>query len=93
MEVAGADVLRHLCPRPGGGAALGYPGPERDPALEDDGTFLHFFGQLTDKLVEATTNVMELIDTECRDLLGLAGTCIFSNLQHLCPDLDLLDVL
>jgi hypothetical protein len=43
--------------------------------------------------VEATTKVMELIDTECWDLLGLAGTCIFSNLQHLRPDLDVLDVL
>jgi hypothetical protein len=37
--------------------------------------------------------VTELIDTECRELLGIAGTHIFSNLQHLRPDLDLLDVL
>jgi hypothetical protein len=36
---------------------------------------------------------LELIDVECRELLGLAGTRIFSNLQLLCPDLNLEDVL
>jgi hypothetical protein len=43
--------------------------------------------------VEAAARVKELIDTECRELLGMAGTRIFSNLQCLRPDLDLLDVL
>jgi hypothetical protein len=43
--------------------------------------------------VEATVRVTELIDAECRELLGLAGTRIFSNLQHLRLNLDLLDVL
>jgi hypothetical protein len=43
--------------------------------------------------VEAAARVTELIDAECRELLGLAGTRIFSNLQRLCLDLDLLDVL
>jgi hypothetical protein len=37
--------------------------------------------------------VTELIDAECRELLGMAGTRIFSKLQRLRPDLDLLDVL
>jgi hypothetical protein len=36
---------------------------------------------------------LELIDAECRDLLGLAGMRIFSNLQRLRPDLDLEEVL
>jgi hypothetical protein len=54
---------------------------------------LHFFCQLSDKLVEAAARVTELIDAECWELLGLAETRIFSNLQHLWPDLDLLDVL
>jgi hypothetical protein len=36
---------------------------------------------------------LELIDTKCRELLGLAGTRIFSNLQRLRPDLNLEEVL
>jgi hypothetical protein len=48
--------------------------------VEVDGMFLHFFGQLTDKLVEATAKVMELINAKCQELLGLAETRIFSNL-------------
>jgi hypothetical protein len=43
--------------------------------------------------VEATEKLTEVIDAECRELLGLSGACIFSNLQRLCPDLDLLNVL
>jgi hypothetical protein len=43
--------------------------------------------------VEAATKVTELIDAECRELLGLARTRIFSNLQHMRPDLVLLDIL
>jgi hypothetical protein len=52
------------------------------PAPEDDGAILHFFCQLSDKLVEAGTRVMELIDAECRELLGLAG---MHHLQPLAP--------
>jgi hypothetical protein len=36
---------------------------------------------------------LELIDAECRELLGLAGTRIFSNIQRLRPDLNLEEVL
>jgi hypothetical protein len=72
---------------------LGTEGLSLPPAPEDDGAILHFFGQLTDKLVEAVARFTELIDTECRELLGLAGMHIFSNLQHLHLDLDLVDVL
>jgi hypothetical protein len=43
--------------------------------------------------VETTARVTELIDAECRELLGLAETRIFSNLQHLRQDLDLLEIL
>jgi hypothetical protein len=60
---------------------------------EDNGLILHFFGQLADKLSEALTKVAELIDAECRELLGLAGMRIFSNIQRLRPDLDLEEVL
>jgi hypothetical protein len=62
---------------------LGIEGLILPPAPEDDGAILRFFCQLSDKLVEATARVTELIDTECRELLGIAGTHIFSNLQHL----------
>jgi hypothetical protein len=43
---------------------------------EDDGSIIHFFSQLA----EALAKVLELVNTECRELLGLAGTRIFSNL-------------
>jgi hypothetical protein len=72
---------------------LGIEGLILPPAPEDDGAIHRFFCQLSDMLVEAAARVTELIDTECRELLGMAGTCIFSNLQCLHPDLDLLDIL
>jgi hypothetical protein len=61
--------------------------------LEDDGSILHFFSQLAKKLADASAKVSELVDAECRELLGLAGTRIFSNIQRLRPDLNLEEVL
>jgi hypothetical protein len=52
-----------------------------------------FFSQLAEQLDGASAKVLELIDAECRELLGLAGTRIFSNLQRLRPDLNLEEVL
>jgi hypothetical protein len=72
---------------------LGIEGLNLPPAPEDDGAILRFFCQLSGKLVEAAMRVTELIDAKCRELLGMPGTRIFSKLQHLRPDLDLLDVL
>jgi hypothetical protein len=72
---------------------LGIDGLNLPSVPEDDGSSLHFFGQLADKLVEALAKVTELIDAECRELLELAGTRIFSNIQRLCPELDLEEVL
>jgi hypothetical protein len=63
------------------------------PAPEDDGAFLHFFSQLTDKMVEAMEKLTEVVGTKCRELLSLARARIVSNLQRLRPDLDLLNVL
>jgi hypothetical protein len=60
---------------------------------EDDGSILHFFRQLAKKLADASAKVAELVDTKCRELLGLAGMRIFSNIQRLRPDLDLEEVL
>jgi hypothetical protein len=72
---------------------LGIDGLNMPSVPEDDGSILHFFGQLADKLAEASAKVAELIDAECWELLGLAGTRIFSNIQRLHPDLDLEEVL
>jgi hypothetical protein len=52
---------------------LGIEGLIQPPAPEDDGAILRFFCQLSDKLVEAAMRVTELINTECRELLGMAG--------------------
>jgi hypothetical protein len=72
---------------------LGIEGLNLPTILEDDGSILHFFSQLAKKLAEASAKVSELVDVECRELLGLAGTRIFSNIQRLRPDLDLEEVL
>jgi hypothetical protein len=72
---------------------LGIDGLNLPTIPEDDGSILHFFSQLANKLADASAKVMELIDTECRELLGLAGMWILSNIQRLCPDLDLEEVL
>jgi hypothetical protein len=72
---------------------LGIEGLVLPSAPEDDGAILHFFGQLSDMLAEAATKVTKLIDANCRELLGLAETRIFSNIQRLCPNLDLEEVL
>jgi hypothetical protein len=60
---------------------------------EDDGSIIHFFSELAEQVADASAKVLELVDAECRELLGLVGTRIFSNLQRLCPDLDLEEVL
>jgi hypothetical protein len=43
--------------------------------------------------IKTAEKLTDTIDADCQDLLGLAGARIFSNLQCLCPDLDLLNVL
>jgi hypothetical protein len=72
---------------------LGIEGLNLPTIPEDDGSILHFFSQLAEKLAEALAKLSELVDAECRELLGLAGTRIFSNIQRLSPDLDLEEVL
>jgi hypothetical protein len=65
---------------------LGIQGLTLSTVPEDDGSIIHFFSQLA-KLADASSKVLELVDAECRELLGLAGTWIFSNLQCLHPTL------
>jgi hypothetical protein len=72
---------------------LGIEGLNLPTIPEDDGSILHFFSQLAKKLAEASAKVSKLVDAKCRELLGLAGTRLFSNIQRLCLDLDLEEVL
>jgi hypothetical protein len=72
---------------------LGIEGLNLPTIPEDDGSILHFFSQLAEKLADASAKVLELVDAECQELLGLAWTWIFSNIQHLRPNLDLEEVL
>jgi hypothetical protein len=72
---------------------LGIHGLNLPTVPEDDGSIMLFFSLLAEQLDGASAKVLELIDAECRELLGLTGTWIFSNLQHLRPDLNLEEVL
>jgi hypothetical protein len=72
---------------------LGIHGLNLPTVPEDDGSILLFFSQLAEQLDGASAKVLELIDAECRELLGLAGTRIFTNIQRLRPDLNLEEVL
>jgi hypothetical protein len=72
---------------------LGIHGLNLPTVPEDDGSILLFFSQLAEELDDASLKVLDLIDAECRELLGLAGTRIFSNIQRLRPDLNLEEVL
>jgi hypothetical protein len=72
---------------------LGIHGLNLPTVPEDDGSIMLFFSQLAEELDSASAKVLELINAECRELLGLAGMRIFSNLQCLRPDLNLEEVL
>jgi acetolactate synthase regulatory subunit len=72
---------------------LGIDGLNLPTVPEDDGSIMLFFSQLAEQLDGASAKVLELIDAECWELLGLAGTRIFSNIQRLRPDLNLEEVL
>jgi hypothetical protein len=72
---------------------LGIHGLTLPTVPEDDGSIILFFSQLAEQLDDASAKVLELIDAERQELLGLAETRIFSNLQRLRLDLDLEEVL
>jgi hypothetical protein len=72
---------------------LGIHGLNLPTVPEDDGSILLFFSQLADELDGASAKVLDLIDAECWELLGLARTRIFFNIQRLRPDLNLEEVL
>jgi chromosome segregation ATPase len=72
---------------------LGIHGLTLPTVPKDDGSIMLFFSQLAEELDGASAKVLELIDAECQELLGLVGMRIFSNLQRLRPELDLEEVL
>jgi hypothetical protein len=72
---------------------LGIHGLNLPTAPEDDGSIMLFFSQLADELDGASARVLDLIDAECRELLALAGTRIFTNLQRIRPAVNLEEVL
>jgi hypothetical protein len=72
---------------------LGIQGLTLPTVPKDDRSILLFFSQLAKQLDGALAKVLELIDIECRELLGLAGMRIFSNLQRRRPNLNLEEVL
>jgi hypothetical protein len=99
---AEALVLRRQCVRMFRGFSarvmaaahhLGIHGLNLPAVPEDDGSILLFFSQLAEELDGASAKVLELIDADCRELLGLAGTRIFTNLQRLRPNRNLEEVL
>jgi chromosome segregation ATPase len=52
---------------------LGIHGLNLPTVPEDDGSIMLFFSQLAEELDDASGKVLDLIDAECRELLGLAG--------------------
>jgi hypothetical protein len=72
---------------------LGIHGLNLSTIPEDNGSMMLFFSQLAEELDGASSRVWDLTNGECRELLGLAGMRIFSNLQRLRPELDLEEVL
>jgi hypothetical protein len=71
---------------------LGIHGLNLPTVPEDDGSIMILFSQLAEELDGASAKVLELIDAKCRELLGLMGMTIFSNLQRLRPELNLEEV-
>jgi hypothetical protein len=52
---------------------LGIHGLNLPTVPEDDGSIMLFFGQLAEQLDGASAKVLELVDAECRELLGSRG--------------------
>ena len=54
----------------------------------DAATYLSFFERLLTSFEGAVTSLDDLVDTESRELLGVAVGCIFANLTRLHHGLD-----
>jgi hypothetical protein len=52
---------------------LGIHGLNLPTVPEDDGSIILFFSQLAEQLDDASAKVLELVDAECQELLGLRG--------------------
>jgi hypothetical protein len=53
---------------------LGIHGLNLPTVPEDDGSVMLFLSQMAEQLDGASAKVLDLIDAECQELLGLAGT-------------------
>jgi hypothetical protein len=65
----------------------------RIPADNNDTAFLQLFTQIVEKVEAAVTNLNDIIEEECRELLSLAATRIFTNLLHADLSFDFATVL
>ena len=54
----------------------------------DVATYLGFFDRLCTSVEGTVTSLDDLVDTESRELLGVAIGRVFSNLAHLKPDFE-----
>ena len=63
------------------------------PSDDDVGAYLQFFTQIMEKLDGVATNLNNVVEEECRELLSLAATRVFSNLRHANPNFDFASVL
>ena len=71
---------------------LGVDSPD-NPSGDDAAAYLKFFAVLVERLEESAADVDTVIDEECRELLGIAATCVFSNLHLANPNFDFSSVL
>ena len=60
---------------------------------DDAAAYLTFFSELVEKLEKAATSVDGIVDEECRELLSIVATRVFSNLSHANPGFDFSPVL
>ena len=60
---------------------------------QDVAIYLGFFEQLLTKFEEVMMNLDDLVDTESRELLGVAVGQVFANLAHLHPGFDFASVM
>src|SRR5664279_2320957 len=86
-------MFRELAARGRGATTrLGVEGLS-SPDGDDAAAYLTFFAELVVKLEAAATGVDNIVDEECRDLLSVAATRVFSNLYHANPGFDFSPVL
>jgi hypothetical protein len=59
----------------------------------DPAAYLHLFRQITKMLETTGVSLDSIVERECRDLLGSAGSLIYSNILRIHPAFELDEVL